>query len=95
MIKLTHHDDGKQKWKSHGISITDDLMFYDAEHDIFSHDPFDITGCGETKEEALEDFKQKFEYIMNEWKAFEKMLFETDVVENNIIEVDCFGKPVK
>lgn len=65
MIKLTHHDDGKQKWHSHGISIADDLMFYDAEHDIFSHNPFDITGCGETKEEALEDFKQKFEYIMN------------------------------
>ena len=28
---------------------------------------------------------------MKEWQSFEKMLFETDVIENDILEVDCLG----
>ena len=32
---------------------------------------------------------------MDELKAFETMLFDTDLVTDNIIEVDCFGKPIK
>ena len=27
-----------------------------------------------------------------EYKTLEKMIFETDVLENNMIEVDCFDK---
>ena len=43
------------------------------------------------KEEAIEDFKKKFRYIMRELKAFETMLLDTDVITNNIIEVDRNG----
>ena len=69
-------------------------QFYNAEHEVFSHDPFDITGYGSTKEEAIEEFKKKFKYIMDELRAFETMLFDTDVVTDNLVKVDCFGKPI-
>ena len=95
MIEMTYHNDGKEKFQSHEISIRENDFFSNAEMDVWSHDPFDIVGYGATKEEAIEDFKNKFKYIMKELKAFEEMLLNTDVITNNIIEVDCVGKPVK
>lgn len=93
MLRLNHYDDCKEKSQSHEISIRE-CHFYDVEYDIGSFNPFDIYGYGETKEEALEDFKRKFEYVMRELKTFEKMLLETDTVENDTVEVDCFGKQI-
>ena len=88
MLRLYHYNDRKEKSQSHEVNIRDP-RFYNAEYGIFSYDdPYDVIGYGETKEEALEDFKQKFKHVMNEWKAFEKMLFETDVIENDIVEPD-------
>ena len=43
------------------------------------------------KEEAIEDFKKKFRYIMRELKAFKMMLLDTDVITDNIMEVDRNG----
>lgn len=94
MIKMAYHDDGKQKWQSHEIYLKED-DFYNSEFGVFSHDPFEIIGYGETKEEAIEDFKKRFQYVMNEWKAFEKMLLDTDIITDNIVIVDCFGKEIK
>lgn len=94
MIKMTYNDDHKERWRSHTIGLREDY-FYDAETGVYSHNPLDVEGYGATKEEAMEDFKNKFEYVMKELKAFEAMLFDTDVITNNIIEVDCFGKPIK
>ena len=94
MIEMTYHDDGKEKWQSHEISIREQ-DFYNTETDVWSHNPFNITGYGATKEEAIEDFKNKFKYVMRELKAFEMMLLDTDVITNNIVVVDCFGKPIK
>ena len=94
-MDLVYHNDHKEKWQSHAISVKDDESFYNHEYGVFSHDPFDITGYGETKEEALEEFKKKFMYVMNELRAFETLLFDTDLIENNIIEVDCFKKPIE
>jgi hypothetical protein len=93
MIEMIYHNDHKEKWQSHEISIREH-DFYNAEANLFSHDPFDITGCGATKEEAIEDFKNKFKYIMREWKAFEMMLLDTDQITDCIIEVDCFRNPI-
>lgn len=95
LLRLSHYNDGKEKSQSHEIIIPDAYPFYNAEYDIFSLNPFDITGYGSTKEEALENFKRKFTYVMREWRAFEKMLFETDVIEDSILDVDRFGKAVK
>lgn len=86
MIKMTHNDDHKERDFSHTISIRDDYP---------SRNPFDVGGYGATKEEAIEDFKNKFEYVMKELKAFETMLFDTDVITDSIIEVDCMGKEIK
>lgn len=94
MIEMIYHNDHKEKWQSHEISIREH-DFYNAEADLFSHDPFDITGYGATKEDAIEDFKNKFKYIMREWKAFEMMLLDTDQITDCIIEVDCFRNPIK
>lgn len=62
-----------------------------------SYDQFDITnirGYGETKEEAIQNLKKELEYYFNELRALEKMLYEIDVFDNDIIEVDCLGRKI-
>lgn len=93
MIRLTYYNDGKEKSQSHEVAI-DETPFYDVDHDVSTNDIFGLVGYGETKEEALDDFKKKFSYIMDEWRAFEKMLLETDTIEDRIIEVDCIGNEI-
>lgn len=75
MIELIHFDDKKGKSQSHEVAIRE-YDFYNAKANVWSHNPFDLCGYGETKEEAIEDFKKKFSYIMRELKAFEMMLFD-------------------
>lgn len=94
MIKMTYNDDHKEKWRSHTIGLMED-NFYNSEVDVWSHNPLNVEGYGATKEEAMEDFKNKFKYVMRELKAFETMLFDTDVITDNIVEVDDLGKPIK
>ena len=83
MIELVHKDDKKEKWQSHEVYLLED-NFINTELMIFSYNPFDAVGYGPSKEAAIEDFKQKFQYVMQELKAFEKMLFETDAITDNI-----------
>ena len=94
MIKLAYHDDGKQKWESHEIYLKED-DFYNNKYDVWSHNLFNIHGYGETKEKALENFKKKFQYIMDEWRAFETILMNSNVFEVDIVNVDCLGKEIK
>ena len=93
MIKLAHYDDGKEKQQSNSIYFYSDSTTRQnlIKHDIYSMDLTELTGYGETKEDAIRDFKEKFSYLMAEWKAVENMLFDTDILENDIIEVDCLG----
>ena len=92
-MNLTHHDDGKQRWQSHEVGLFE-KDFYNQDHDIFSHNFMDLTGYGETKEQAVADFKRKFRYLLDEWNAFAKLLLDSDIAENEMIEVDCFGEPI-
>ena len=94
-MKLAHYDDGKQKYQSHEIFLKEDDDFYCKKFNLFSHDISDIRGYGETKEEALEDCKNKLDWLFEEYKALEKMIYESDVLENSMIEVDCFGKELQ
>ena len=96
MIELTHYDDKKEKWQSHEIEIREKDFSTEIDDDtwVYSHNPFYITGYGATKDQAIEDFKKKFVYVMKELKAFETMLLDTDIITNNIIEVDCLGKEI-
>ena len=89
MLKLAHYNDGKEKWQSHEIEVIEFPAppYYNPDHDVTSLNFFDLTGYGSTKEEALDDFKRKFNYVFEQWKAFDRMLFETDVIGNDIAEV--------
>ena len=93
MIELAHHNDGKEKWQSHEVYLIEE-EFYNHEYGLYSHDIFDAIGYGETQEEALEDFKRKMNYMFEEYKALEKILFQTNWLTDNMVEVDCFGKKV-
>ena len=79
-MKLQYYNDGKEKFQSHEISIVED-NFYNKEYDILSYNPFDIVGYGATKEEATEDFKKKFVFVMAELKSFENKLLSTNDIE--------------
>ena len=93
MIKMTHNDDHKEKCYSHTVYIKECAPYdYDA---VFSLNPFNIGGYGATKEEAIEDFINKFRYVMKQLKDFEATLFDTDTITDNIVEVDCLGNPLK
>ena len=90
-IKLAHYDDGKHKWQSHEVFLKDNGINYNG---LYSHDIFEARGYGETKEEALNDLKNKLNFLFDELKILEAKLFETNELENNIIEVDCFDKEI-
>jgi hypothetical protein len=96
-MHLTHYDDGKDKFQSHEICLREDDNFnLKVNNDyLCSHDLQDICGYGATKEQALEDFKYKFSAMMEEYKAIEVLLFETNQYTDSIIEVDCCGKEIK
>ena len=92
-IELGYYNDGKDKWMSHEIMLADEDCYIEC-IDAMHYNPFEIVGYGNTKEEALEDFKKKFEYLMEELNAFSKMLFETNIITDNIIELNRFGKKI-
>lgn len=96
MIQLTHYDDGKEKYQSHEVSLKVPYNVKSKRLNTYiEYDFSEITGYGETKEEALNDFMKKFNYMLDEWKAFANMLNETNVITDNILEVDCVGHEVK
>lgn len=88
LMKIAHHNDGKEKWESHTC-----YLFNESD----SYDQFDITnirGYGETKEEAIQNLKKELEHYFDELHSLEKMLYETDVLDNDIIEVDCLWRKI-
>ena len=88
LMKIAHHNDGKGKSQSHTC-----YLFNDA--DRYHH--FDLTniyGYGETKEEAIENLKKKLAYYFDELHALEEMLYETDVLDKDVVEVDCLGRKI-
>lgn len=80
-MTLEHIDDYKAKWQSHEVSIKDE-DFSNIDADFYSGDPFDIIGYGETKEDAYENFKEKFKKLMSIWNDFEKDLLENKIPIN-------------
>ena len=88
LMKIAHHNDGKEKCQSHTYYLFNDV---DGYHDL---DLTNIYGYGETKEEAIENLKKELAYYFDELHALEKMLYETDVLDNDIVEVDCLGRKI-
>ena len=96
MIQLTHYDDGKGKYQSHEVSLKVPHGVNNKKlNSYIEYDFSEITGYGETKEEALNDFMKKFNYMLNEWQEFANMLNDTNVVTDNMLEVDCVGHEIK
>lgn len=79
-MKLTHNNDGKEKWQSHTVSMNF------GEFDIYT-----VEGYGETREEAFDNFMTRFNELMSELKDFEKELHNNPIM----IEVDYTGKPLE
>lgn len=80
-MTLEHIDDHKAKWQSHEVSIKHE-DFTCIEDGLYSGDPFDIIGYGGTKEDAYENFKEKFKKLMSIWNDFEKDLLENKIPIN-------------
>lgn len=80
-MTLEHIDDHKAKWQFHEVSIKDE-DFTCIEDGLYSGDPFDIISYGETKEDAYENFKEKFKKLMSIWNVFEKDLLENKIPIN-------------
>lgn len=96
MIQLTHYNDGKEKYQSHEVRLKVPHGINSKKINAYiEYDFSEITGYGETKEEAIDDFINKFNYILDEWNAFAKMLNETNVITDTMLEVDCVGHEVK
>ena len=89
LMKIAHHDDGKEKCQSHKCYLFNDVDGY------YNFDLTNIYSHGETKEEAVKNLKEELEYYFRELHALEKMLYETDALDNDIIEVDCLGRKIK
>ena len=47
-----------------------------------------------TKEEAIENLKKELAYYFDEIHVLEEMLYETDLLDNDIVEVDCLGRQI-
>lgn len=104
---INYNNDHKDKWQSHtiyykyshedGNSIG--TCFYNSFPNtnaaIFGYGLEDVVGCRATKEEAIDNFKIALSYFMNQLKEFEKMVMAPGFIENNLVEVDCLGKPLK
>lgn len=88
LMKIAHHNDGKEKWESHTCYLFNESNSYD-EFDITN-----IRGYGETKEEAIQNLKKELGHYFDELHSLEKMPYETDVLDNDIIEVDCLGTKI-
>ena len=89
VMKIAHYNDGKEKWQSHSC-----FLFNDADK-YFNFDLTSIHGYGETQEEAIENLKKELDYYFRELHALEKMLYETDVLDNDVVEVDCLGRKIE
>lgn len=79
MIECVHYDDCKGKWQSHEVYIktNDDPYYIDGKS--LPYDPTDIVGYGETKEEAFEEFKEKFNQLFAYLKEFSEKINSPDV----------------
>ena len=93
-IRLAHYNDGKQKCYSHEISIFDKCDDYCDETGTYGvHDLAAIIGYGESEEQAIDDFRNKFNSAFEQLKEFHRKLNDSnESIEE--VEVDCTGNLV-
>ena len=84
MINLTHHID-QQSHEIGMLEVTDD--------GAYTFDFTDIVGRGCTQEEAMNDFRQKFNRKLRELIEFQKIL--SGKKTPGIVEVGYKGSPIR
>jgi hypothetical protein len=89
-IKLVHFN---EKEKFHEIYIKEEQPFYNAKVGVYNYDISFIRGYGETKEEALEDFKKKLKYLLAQYKKLEELI-DSENLDDKIIQVNIYGEEV-
>lgn len=96
-LVLLHYDDGKEKWQSHEVSAG----LYDTKNNkLKDYGLFDICGYGETRLEALKEFKKELDDLILVMNHFEGIISETIKKEEtgesvSYVEIDCLGKEIK
>ena len=55
----------------------------------------EITGYGSTQQEALKDLRKQLDFFFKEIKAVEKLLMESNLLDDNIVEMDCMGNVIE
>lgn len=80
MIECVHYDDRKEKWQSHEVFVdTDEESCIYVGGNALPYDLSDIIGYGATKEEAFEEFKEKFNQLFAYLKEFSEKINSPDV----------------
>ena len=90
MLKLTHHVNNR-----HNKLVYEIGSINIAEDGCYRFDFTDITGYGSTNQEALDDFKNKFNQKFQELMEFKKLLFGSKHVNAllpEVIEVGYSGE---
>lgn len=80
MIRMTHHDDGKEKWNSH------ELRFKCVGDDRFKDFPSSGGYCYDYHDEIMDWLQGQYGAIFAAYKNGE--------LQKNIMEVDWKGDPV-
>lgn len=83
-MKLAIHDDGKGKSESWEVSLKVELDDYDTP----TMNLLSITGYGQTKQEAIDEFKKDFKASVEHAL---KLVESLDANNFEEIMVDCFG----
>lgn len=98
MIRMTHHDDGKEKWNSH------ELRFKCVGDDRFKDFPSSGGYCsdyhldeifvtGESVEDALQSLDEIMNWLHDQYEAI-FTAYKNGELQKNIMEVDWKGDPV-
>lgn len=85
MIRLTHNDDGKEKYQSHTVGIT--TFNFCRPYDAFGLD--DVEGYGANFDEAFQEFLEKFDKRLIEAIKFRASL---NVDKLKVASVACNGE---
>ena len=102
-MMICWNNNHKDKSDSYEVFWKEDDKLYDSfvkkypdvYASVYGHGMEHIIGYGETKKEAIDNFRIALRYLIDEFQAIEKLYLETPFLENNMVEVDCLGNPLE
>ena len=93
---ITFNNDHKDKSQSFTVRFRDtnniDLAFREKYPDAKGG----VYGYGANIDEAIDNFRLALSFYIDELEAMKKLYIDdATFLDNNIVEVDCMGKPLK